>query len=178
MANQNRVKAGKLANRKGLRFEQFLINSARICGFKPIPIPDGCETVRDRSGRLKLLRVQTPFDFILIGQNQSIFIDTKITQGKTFPHSAIKHHQLRYLEDCSEAGPSGYLVYFESTNEVVFFSSQKLASCTKGHSLKPLDGLILGGPQDWNPKKILEVYLSEEKTPLATTQPRGLQTKQ
>lgn len=154
--------AGLIANRKGARFEQFFINSAKICGFKPIPIPDGCETVRDRAGKLKLLRVQTPFDFILIGKNQAIFLDTKVTQGSTFPHSAIKHHQLRFLEDCSEAGPSGYLVFFEKTNEVVFFSSDKLSGCTKGQSLKPKDGLVLGSLHSWNPNKILEAYLLSE----------------
>lgn len=157
-----RAIAGKVAQKKGQRFETFIKNSCSAYNFYPIQVPDGCDTVRDRTGSLKLLRVQTPFDFILIGNQQAIFLDTKTTQDKTFSHSKIKHHQLKSLLEASKAGPAGYLVNFESERLVVFFPAQVLEQLRPRQSLKPADGLILGAPETWNPRKIIEHWILSE----------------
>jgi len=158
----NRVRAGKVAQKKGQRFEIFIKNCAFASRFFPIQIPDGCDTKRGPGGRTVLIRVQTPFDFILIGHQQAIFLDTKTTSATTFSHSKIKHHQLINLLEASKAGPAGYLVLFESKRLVVFFSAQKLQSIQPRQSLKPQDGLILGPPETWNPRHIIEDWILSE----------------
>lgn len=158
----NRVRAGKIAQKKGQRFETFIKNCAFASRFFPIQIPDGCDTKRGPNGRPVLLRVQTPFDFILIGHQQAIFLDTKTTQDKSFSHSKIKHHQLINLLEASKAGPAGYLVLFETLRLVVFFSAQKLQSIQARQSLKPQDGLVLGPPETWNPRHIIEDWILSE----------------
>ena len=161
IAKRTKRTAGALAKRKGQNFEAYLNHAAHIQKFFPIRIPDGCKMTIGRQG-LKLIRVQTPFDFILIGQQQSIFLDTKTTEANTFPYSQIKWHQLQNLLEASKAGPSGYLIHFETLKQVVFFHAQTLQSVKKQTSLTPKDGVILGTIYDFKLSKILEDWLKDE----------------
>lgn len=156
-------RAGQIAKKKGEHFEMFIEHNAHVQKLFPIRIPDGCKVTKANQG-IRLVRVQTPFDFILIGHHLSIFIDTKTTEGSTFPYSQIKLHQLQNLLEASKAGPAGYLVNFETIKAVVFFSAHKLDSVKKQSSLKPADGLFLGSTSDFNLKLIAEDWIKDDNT--------------
>ena len=154
--------SGLMAKRKGESFERFVVNAARAEKLFVIRIPDGCVQRKGKGGRPLLIRVQTPFDFVLIKTGLSVFLDSKTTAGKTFPHSLIKHHQLENLLEASKAGPAGYLVYFEALDQIVFYSAIKLYGLKKGESLKPEDGILLGGRYTMKFAGMFEHWLNPE----------------
>jgi penicillin-binding protein-related factor A (putative recombinase) len=96
-------------------------------------------------GGVRAIPTKTPFDFVMCRDGIAVFFDAKSTSAKTFAASAIQLHQLYHLARVENAGfRSGYVVYFQETDEVVFFSASQLAKLKRGDSLKPDDGLQLG----------------------------------
>lgn len=80
-------------------------------------IPDGCKQI----GQRKIIRVKTPFDFIVSCGRQVGFIDTKKLAKDSFPYSQIDDHQINqmWLHE-SPAVKSGYVVYLSKINQVIF----------------------------------------------------------
>lgn len=140
--NLKRFIGGRRAKAHGDEFETQVKRAGEDNGFHVIRMPDGCKVV----GPNKLMRVKTPFDFIFIkSKNETLFADTKTTEEKTFSHSKITPHQLEALLSVeSKGGVAGYVVYFRSTSEIIWFSASKLNSISKGESLKPVEGVLLG----------------------------------
>lgn len=136
-----RIAAGKRAQAGGERWQTLFHNCAIRQGFHCIRIPDGCK----QAGK-KLLRVQTPFDFVLSGKGARMaFIDTKSCKTKRFAASGKVAHQIRdllALENHSHI--AGYLVLFSTSGEVVFFSAYQLHAMIERSSLGPEDGKIIG----------------------------------
>ena len=135
---------GMRAKKAGEGFENFLEAMARRFGVYCERIPDGCKQIRNRGGKLQLVRTTTPFDFVLCWNGRSAFIDAKTVEGKTFPHSKIVDHQLKSLTKVGEHCPSGYVVWFREPDVIALFTPQQLAELQKRDSLKPEDGLALG----------------------------------
>jgi len=133
---------GKRAKSHGDEFEAIVKSAGALDGFHVIRMPDGCKVI----GPNKLMRVRTPFDFIFVkSRKETFFADTKTTEGKSFSHSQITPHQLDELLKIElNGGIAGYIVYFRETNEIVWFSSSKLNSISRGESLKPEEGVLLG----------------------------------
>jgi len=144
MPPYSRHRSGRLAHKIGQTFETILGNVSRHQGICCIRIPDGCRQVRGAKG-YQLLRVSTPFDYVLFLNGKSIVLDTKTVQAKTFTHSAIKDHQLRELNRCQpHVHSSGYLVWHRGVDQVVFYLSHLLTVLKHRQSLSVDDGINLG----------------------------------
>lgn len=108
----------------GALFENLFENRAKRGGITVTRMPDGCRQL----GKDKLIRVATPFDWILSYQGQACLIDTKTTDGDRFPFSKIEAHQARELLKHHEAGTiAGYVIWFRLSDEVVFIGANLLA---------------------------------------------------
>lgn len=132
-------------------FENIVYSTAWRQTFHPCRIPDGCKQLSNT----KLIRVKSPFDFILAAPNgRCIFIDCKTTKAKKFNFSSIVEHQIDMLFGFEKCGhKAGYLIHFQETNDVVFFSASQFISNKRG-SLGPMDGLVIGKEMDFNLRKI------------------------
>lgn len=142
MVDLRRRIAGKQAKSHGEEFENILKANAYVAGFEVLRIPDGCRQV----GHNKLIRVRSPFDFVFIkSKTEIVFIDAKSTNNKTFSKSAISEDQLHNLSAIEKKGHiAGYIIYFRSTNQIIFFSVAKLKQLAPRQSLQAVDGTYLG----------------------------------
>lgn len=111
-----------------------------------VRIPDGCDTKKVRGPRgweTKIVRIRTPFDFVAFRGGRGVVFDAKTVDGETFPHSAIKEHQLISLISCADhTTRAGYLVWFRPIDTVVWFSHMRLQALAPRQSLAPSDGSI------------------------------------
>ena len=138
-------KPKKYAHIEGENFEVLLEYFASRSGWDVEKIPMGARIVYAR-GKPVTVAVKTPFDFIFCKEGKVIFVDSKKTDGKTFAHSKIKSHQLESLLLKEKHGvKAGYIVHFKALNQVIFFSAGLLSSISARESLKPENGLLIGG---------------------------------
>lgn len=141
MAKLLKVIQGKRAKINGDFFENQLHREALNRGYSVIKIPSGCKSL----GLGKLIRVATPFDFVFTKSSRVIFIDAKTTKTNTFTNSKVTPHQLSALYEQEKQGIcAGYIVHFQNTNKIVFFSATRLKSLSLGQGLKQDDGVLLG----------------------------------
>ena len=144
MPTYKRIRAGAVAKQIGQRFEEILHN---MCGHQAITcirIPDGCKQARGPQG-YKLLRVKSPFDFVLLKSGLAITVDAKTIDSERFTYSDIKQHQVQSLLNCAKnAHTSGYIVWHRPTDAVVFYSVFTLAALRPRTSLTPENGILLG----------------------------------
>lgn len=143
--SSRRAVAGHMAKRLGATWETLFENSAWRLGCKVIRIPDGCRQITGRGyGGKRLIRVPSPFDFCLIKNGQTVYLDTKSTQESRFKFSLVDRQQLYWLSQCAAGGcRAGYAVEFRELKRVVFFPVEKLAGLQPRESLSPDEGLQL-----------------------------------
>lgn len=147
MPNLNKILGGKKAKHAGNVFEHWLSSCAQRQKFEVIRIPDGCKTL----GKGRLIRIQSPFDFLLAKDREAIFLDTKSCAGKSFARSAITPHQAFALSRLEAQGfIAGYLIHFTTLNTVSFFSASHLLDLKLNESLKPEQGVIIGDSKEIN----------------------------
>jgi penicillin-binding protein-related factor A (putative recombinase) len=80
-------------------------------------IPNGCKSVGPR----KLIRVKSPFDWIISSVTTTYFIDTKTQKGGAFPFSKIDPHQVEELLKHDRPGRvAGYIIWFRARDVVCF----------------------------------------------------------
>lgn len=128
----------------GTQFENILELQCKIQSTLFIKIPLGCR----RIGQNKIIPVKTPFDYVLIYEGQSVFLDCKSCDTNTFTYSQITRHQIDYLKKVwDHKCRSGYLVNFRKLNYIIFFDADKLSKLGPGDGLKPQDGQYLGGEE-------------------------------
>lgn len=136
--------AGKIAKLAGEYFETSLEYVCSRDQIILVRIPDGCK-VRKHGRSLKLVRVKTPFDFIIAKKNKAIFFDAKSINSKTFPYSCIDSNQLYHLSKLNSEGlKAGYLIRFREIDQIVFFDVQTLAQLKPRESLNVNMGTSLG----------------------------------
>lgn len=118
---------------------------ARAIDAALIRMPDGCRTIR-RGARPIMIRVPTPFDFILSKSGLGCaFLDTKTTQGSLFPMDKITPHQIQGLGLLSRQGhPAGYVIWFRSHDVVRWFDVYELTRPRTRRSLACNEGVSLG----------------------------------
>lgn len=138
--------AGIKAKRSGQSFENTLLHTARAQQIFAYQIPMGCKPIgADHFGRLKYVPVRTACDFALVHNGKTVFLDTKTVKKNTFSFSEITHHQLDFLKQFEAHGlRAGYLIHFQTSNQVCFFSAKTLANLLPRESLSPESGLCLG----------------------------------
>lgn len=126
-------------------------------------IPDGC-----RQSFRKLIRVKSPFDWLLSWNGMVAAIDTKTVQEKSLPKSCITEHQVVELLKHRFAARAGYVIWFRQEDVVNFIPASVLTELlySKG-GVKPTHGYPLGGIRDGklDLRKIFEA-------PLETSPPR------
>lgn len=126
----------------GKRFESEFQQIAGWQGIAITRIPDGCKVL----GGGKIIRVKSPFDWVLTKDGKTALIDTKTTLDKNFKHGKIDLAQLAALYDQQFRGAiAGYVVQFRSLKTVKFFSAGTLKAAVASKSnLVPADGVTIG----------------------------------
>jgi len=170
MATIRKIKSGYLARQNGELFEQAIMNQARHQRWHVVKIPMGARMI----GGFKMVRVQTPFDFIMYKNGKCISLDAKSTKGLRFNASSLTPHQIQNLSQIEDQGfPAGYLVNFSELNVVIFYSAKQLMNMTKRSSLLPIQGVEIGSTMRMDFMKIISYYqsldeqgMSEEKNSL------------
>lgn len=100
-----------------------LVQSQRIAITR---IPDGCRRV----GKVSLIQMPTPWDWVLSYNGKTALIDTKTTLG-TFPHSKITDHQIKaMIEHVVHGAKAGYVIWFRQTDHIVFIAASLLLQCS------------------------------------------------
>jgi penicillin-binding protein-related factor A (putative recombinase) len=139
--------AGKLAQSRGKSFETLFQETCKIQGIAVTPIPNGCRNV----GR-RIVRVKSPFDWVLGYNKRAAFIDTKTSGDKNFNHSKIKPHQLKALQNLSSSGVAGYVL--KINGKIYFVDVSILAETKKGESVKLDYAVLLGSDFSFDARKI------------------------
>lgn len=107
----------------GRHFENLFERLTGRAGLTIIRIPDGCRVV----GKNKLIRVETPFDYILLSSHNNVaFIDTKATDKKSFSLSenVFKRHQIRIMKEANELGiAAGFVLFFREKESLAYIEA-------------------------------------------------------
>ena len=119
----NKRLIGKQAQARGEMFEVRLDAMARMEGVQCTRVPDGCKQAYGR-----LMRVKSPFDFILSYGDKIALIDCKVRAGDKINKGDVTEHQLNELLKHKNAAISGYLVYHRESDKVRFYSAHDMAS--------------------------------------------------
>lgn len=127
-------------------------------------MPDGCKTV----GAAKLIRVKTPFDWIVSWNKHTALIDTKTSKNNHFAHSLIEKHQVDELFLHEKQGiMSGYVVEFREADTVIFIPASALCmrklKGTGSVRLGDPDVLILGSSNNFDVRRIFQTKVSDRK---------------
>jgi penicillin-binding protein-related factor A (putative recombinase) len=144
MPTLGRVRAGHKARSIGQTFEKMIELSAARDNITAVRIPDSCKPTR-RGASMGLVRIRSPFDYVLLSSGYGITLDAKTTAGSTFAFSDICQHQLHSLSRCADqAFLSGYLIWYRTPDMVAFHSSSRLRRLERSQSLRPENGLLIG----------------------------------
>lgn len=136
---------GRQSQIQGQQFENILQLHCNQQNVLFIKLPVGAKPI----GKNRWIKQQSPFDFILVHNGSTVFLDCKTLDQDSFSYSRITHHQVISLRATREHGClSGYLVWHRPSNQVVFYEVQKLLELRQGKSLKPKDGIPLGRFED------------------------------
>jgi hypothetical protein len=140
-----KIISGAKAKQEGDAFQDFFFSACHAAGIYAIRFPDGARKVRGPGGKLRMIPVETPFDFILIGDGKSAYVDTKSISAERISYSLLKAHQVDVLKDIQDRNlKAGYVVHFKKTNDVYFFAANILQSLNARQSLSPEDGQFMG----------------------------------
>lgn len=122
ISNQKRS-AGLKAQAFGSLFEGIFETMAKNNGVGITRIPDSCKQV----SALRLIRVKSPFDWVLTFENRTAVIDTKTSHQKKFPASQISEHQLKELLIHENKGAiAGYVIWLRKPHQVFFIPAKIL----------------------------------------------------
>jgi len=123
----------------GAHWEIRFQNRCRVQGIACTRIPDGCKQVAPQ----KLIRVKSPWDFVLSFRGITALIDTKTTTGSAFSHSKIDPSQvLNMFEHEAQGIRAGYVIELKETQTVIFVPSSILRTrfkAGKRGSIEPND---------------------------------------
>jgi hypothetical protein len=130
--------AGKLAKTRGELFESRFESQCRFYGVTCVPIPDSCKVI----GANKIIRVFSPFDYVIGYGNRAGFVDTKTVLGGGFTYSMIHQKQVESLGKLTHCGVSGYVINL--SGKVYFVSVEQLREVRPRSSIDFDSALFLG----------------------------------
>lgn len=150
----NRSAGAWRAQRNGKTFESMFYAACLKAAVAATRIPDGCKTI----GRNRLIRVKSPWDWVISHKNSGALIDTKTDSGKTFPHHVIEPHQIFEMVKHRVAGVvAGYVVWTRA-NDQVFFVDADIMLPLRGErgSIAPdaAGVIMLGSSASFDPRLI------------------------
>ncbi len=140
----------------GKRFESLLDFKARQENAELVRIPDGCRVV-GFGARPKLVRVKSPFDFILCHDLGTVYFDAKSYDKKTFSYSDVNQNQVKNLFRIEQKNRNaGYLVFFRELNSIRFIPAGHLKALKPRSSLDASSYADLGTEQTFTFFNLLE----------------------
>lgn len=108
----------------GNMFEDMFQQNCRSNGVAITRIPDGC-----RQAGKHIIRVKTPWDWVLTYKHKTALIDTKTVNSDVFNCSLITEHQVRELHQHERLGAvAGYVIWLRESNRVFFIPAGALAN--------------------------------------------------
>lgn len=129
--------SGRRAQSNGAIFEAMFFTATARQGMTATRIPDGCKQLPNR----RIIRVKTPFDWLLAHNGRAIVCDTKRTDSKGLRHSLIDHFQVHHLLlNYARGINAGYVVWLATQDITYFIPAPRLS---KGLTTR---GMI--GPDD------------------------------
>lgn len=121
------VLRGKKNKSQGRAFEHMFEHSLRKHKFAYDKMPDGCRQL----GAFKLIRVKTPYDWIITLSGRTALIDTKSFIGDKLIPSQVTPHQAQSMRLHANRGAiAGYVIWFRDHNSVRFAESCVLDQIT------------------------------------------------
>lgn len=130
---------GKLAVRDGAFFEDWIRVACANSSITCVRIPDGCKQI---SGS-RIIRVKSPFDFILAMSGKSAAIDAKLRNEDhltpaSFANKDSTREQLKHLLNLQLAGmQAGFLVYLRPINEIHYYDALTVGAAVRGKTIEP-----------------------------------------
>jgi len=129
-------------------FEALVTFFAQADKLHIIKIPEGCKVTKG-----KLVRVKSPFDFMLNLGDITMLFDAKTTIKKTFSYSSINQDQILNLAKMNNASNlCGYVICFDK--EVGFADVRLLAKVRQGESINVEDCIYLGTVKQFSFKNL------------------------
>lgn len=122
--------AGLKAKRNGDNFEALFEARCRMYDVHYEKVPNGCKQVAPN----RVIRVRTPFDYILAFEGKSAVVDLKSCEARSFGFSKIVPHQLQALKNLSIGMIAGYVV--KNPEGVFYVPFQILQNCKSGTSIE------------------------------------------
>jgi len=133
--------AGFKAKKIGELWEDLFYRACLKRGIAITRIPDGCKQI----GQNKIIRVGTPFDWVLTHNNVTALIDTKTTATDSITASSIRSNQLDALLSHARQGcVTGYVVWFREPDLISFVPAHILLDHVRSRKgiKHTTDGLI------------------------------------
>ena len=135
----SRSQAGLKAKRYGEYFEALFKSACLARRIAVTRIPDGCKQL----GQNRIIRVRSPFDWIVSKNGTTALIDTKTQEGKAFPNSKIDSHQVSELLPHETNGSiAGYVVWLREIDQIIFIPSTVLIKAQRDRG--SIDGSTAG----------------------------------
>ena len=123
--NHRRRLAGSRAKAWGSFFEDAFATKCRFSAMAITRIPDSCRQISAQ----RMIRVKSPFDWIVSFDGKSLVIDTKTTMANAFGFSQIDPDQVRELLHHERAHVlAGYVVWLRGVDQVIFVPASLLAA--------------------------------------------------
>ena len=136
----NRIR-GMKAQSAGKAFESAFETICVQNNFTFVRIPNSCRTIPRPP---YLVRIKSPFDYVIAYRGQAIMIDVKSTEGTSFSYSDCDQKQLDNLMACRKDCLAGYIVHYVMEDKIVFYDVLNLRALTPRKSLSHDDGVTLG----------------------------------
>lgn len=142
---------GVHGQKTGAYFERLFQFQAERRGVITTRMPDGCKVLPR-----KLVRVPTPWDWIVsFPPSAFALLDTK-TNEKKFPHSLIVSHQVTEMSRHASV-KTGYVIWLRAPGVVLFVPTYVLLRCMRIRGSIDADtvgAISLGGSGDMDVRKI------------------------
>jgi len=108
-------------------------------------------------GRVKV--VKSELDYRVVTQDGKVgYFDCKTLSGHSFTYSMIDEAQLeRSVTHNYWRVPSGFIVWFRSSNQIVFYKGADIKLKGAGCSFEATDGRLLGRIENFDLKLIMAV---------------------
>lgn len=161
--NWNRRMGGYKAKGIGDAFENLFNSTCHKFFIIPVRIPNGGRVYKDRTGKMGVKLVKSPYDWLITRGGRSAVLDTKTIESGNFTYSCIDQDQLRNLNETAISIPSGYVVWYRQHDTVYFYAASVLRALKPKESLKLKDGLLLGTIGNFNPEKIFDWKDDDQK---------------
>lgn len=147
---------GMIQKSLGDLFETVFQNACLATpGMAVTRFPDGCRVI----GANKVVRTKTPCDWVLTYGAVTALIDTKTTEGDSFPHSKICEHQINEMVRHEQAGAkAGYVIWFRKSDHLFFLSALYLSGLINTRGSVKMDEIscsfYIGKCRQFRPKLI------------------------